>query len=297
MYDVIIVGGGPAGLSAALILGRCRRRTLIFDDCRYRNAGAPALHGFLTRDGLPPQELLRLGREQLAPYGVAVRNERVRQAAVCEDGFRIMLESGEALVSRKLLLATGVQDRIPSVPGIDELYGRSVFHCPYCDAWEVRDQALGVYGKGPNAAGLALSLKTWSRDVVLCTDGSSRLAPADLERLARHEVGIRTQRIRKLEGRNGVLERIVFDSGETLSRGALFLSTGQTQRSDLAIQLGCKFTRKGAVLTGSLEGTNVPGLYVAGDASRDVQLAIVAAAEGAKAGFAINKALDVQTRT
>lgn len=291
MYDVVIVGGGPAGLSAALILGRCRRRVLVCDAGKHRNARSGAMHGFLTRDGIPPAEFLAIARAELKPYGVEICHNAVQQACRAGGFFEATLDDGSKLQSRKLLLATGVVDRIPKIPGIEDFYGRSVFHCPYCDGWEVRDQPLAVYGRGRNGAGLALSLKTWSADVSLCTDGSAGIARPVRERLAAHGIAVRPQRIAQLEGRDGALERIVFKQGPPLARRALFFSTGQEQACNLAHSFGCLFTRKGAVATNRLEGTNIPGLYVAGDASKDVQLVIVAPAEGAKAGFAINTAL------
>ena len=292
MYDAIIVGGGPAGLSAALILGRCRRRVLICDAGLPRNAASHALHGFLTRDGIEPAELLRIGREQLRRYdSVELRAIEVTDASYFGDGFEVTLSDGTCRRSRKLLLATGVVDHLPEIAGIEDFYGRSVFHCPYCDGWEVRDQPLAVYGRGEHGQGLALELTAWSDDLVLCTDGPAGLTAEDRGRLAKHSIEVREEWIAHLEGTDGMLERIVFTNGATLARRALFFSTGQHQRSDLSAILGCAFTDKGAVQTGEYETTNVPGLYVAGDASRLMQLAIVAAAEGAQAAFAINTAL------
>lgn len=291
MYDVIIVGGGPAGLSAALVLGRCRRRVLVCDAGNPRNAASCGLHGFLTRDGILPGELLRIAREQLAPYDVELRRLTITSAACVGKTFHLVAETGERLACRNLLLATGVVDRLPDIENIADFYGRSVFHCPYCDGWEMRDAAVAVYGRGKAGFGLSLSLKTWTRDVILCTDGPTGLKAFERERLERNGISVRRERVARLEGRDGALEQIVFRNGERLARRAMFFSNGQAQRSTLAASLGCQFTAKGAVHTNRLEGTNVPGLYVAGDASRDVQLAIVAAAEGAKAGFAINTAL------
>jgi thioredoxin reductase len=292
LLDVIIVGGGPAGLSAALILGRCRRRVLLCDAGNPRNAASGALHGFLTRDGLAPSELLKIAREQLRPYTtVEVRDISVTEAAQAVDRFEVMLSDGTRLSSRKLLLATGVVDHIPEIEGIEALYGRSVWHCPYCDGWEMRDQPLAVYGRGENGKGLALELVAWSSDLVLCTDGPSGLEPSDIERLSRNGILLREERIVRLEGREGELENIVFANGEKLARRGMFFSTGNRQGCDLPARLGCEFTEKGAVNTGEYESTQRPGLYVAGDASRAVQLVVVAAAEGAQAAFAINTAL------
>jgi thioredoxin reductase len=288
--DVVIVGAGPAGLSAALMLGRCRRSVLVIDNGRNRNAASHALHGFLTRDGTPPAEFLRLSREELAQYDtVALRSGDV-VAAECQDGgFVTTLAAGDQVHSRKLLLATGVVDNLPDIGGFRELYGRSVFHCPYCDGWELRDQPLAIYGRGARGVGVALELTAWSRDLVLCTDGPGEIEAESLQRLARNRITVREDCIARLEGNgDGVLERIVFKTGEPLARRALFFTTGQYQRSDLLMRLGCEFNDKGTVRTGKYETTHLPGLFVAGDASRAVQWVVVAAAEGAEAAFAIN---------
>jgi thioredoxin reductase len=288
--DVVIVGAGPAGLSAALILGRCRRAVLICDTGHPRNAASRALHGYLTRDGVPPSELLALGRRELEQYDtVELRDVGASDAVCTEDGrFKVTFDDGAVVFSRKLLIATGVCDNLPEIDGINELYGRSVFHCPYCDGWELRDQPIAIYGKGSRGAGLSLELTAWSRDLVLCTDGPSEIETDDRDRLERNGIVVREERVLALEGRDGMLERITFASGPPLARKALFFTTGQFQRSALAIGLGCEFNEKGTVRTGKYESTHLPGLFVAGDASRAVQWVIVAAAEGAEAAFAIN---------
>jgi thioredoxin reductase len=290
MYDVIVVGAGPAGLSAALILGRSRRRVIVCDTGHPRNAAADALHGYLTRDGINPLEFLRISREQLQQYdSVELRNVEVIGVACRDDArFDVTLAGGERLVTRKLLIATGVSDQLPEIPGFRELYGRSVFHCPYCDGWEVRDQPLAVYGRGERGLGLSLELTGWSRDLVLCTDGPAEIDASGLARLDRTGIRIRDEQVARLEGTNGILERVVFATGDELPRRALFFTTGQTQQSPLATSLGCQLTAKGTVWTGNYETTHLPGLYVAGDASRAVQWVVVAAAEGAEAAFAIN---------
>jgi thioredoxin reductase len=288
MYDVIIVGAGPAGLSAALILGRCRRRVLLCDTGRPRNAASQAMHGFLSRDGMPPLEFLRIAREQMRQYDtIETRDVEVVKAECQESRFHVTLKDGVRLASRKLLIATGVVDNLPAIPGFKELYGRSVFHCPYCDGWEVCDQPLAVYGRGARGLGLSLELTGWSRDVVLCTDGPPELSADDLARLTRNGISVRDERVVRLQGTDR-LEAIEFDRGDPLVRCALFFTTGQTQQSELAKNLGCEINDKGTVRTGKYETTHLKGLYVAGDASRAVQWVVVAASEGAEAAFAIN---------
>jgi len=296
MFDVVVVGGGPAGLSAALLLGRCCRRVLLCDAGTPRNARAAGVHAFLTRDGADPLEFRRLGRAEVARYDVEVRDVTVVDARRVDGGFEVDLEGGGQVRARKLLLATGVVDQVPAQDGFDACYGRSVFHCPYCDGWEVRGQRLAVYSPGGRGTGLALKLTQWSRDVLLCTDGPARLDAALKAELADRGVRVRTERVARLDHERGDLRRVVFARGEPEARDALFFSTGQTQQSDLARRLGCRFSRKGAVKTGRHERTDVPGLFVAGDASRDVQLVVVAAAEGVKAAFAINTELQQEAQ-
>jgi thioredoxin reductase len=291
-YDCIIVGGGTAGLSAALMLGRCRRRVLVCEAGEPRNARSHALHGYLTREATPPLEFLRLAREEVAQFPtVEFLAAEVIDARRNGDGFTVTLADRNELSSRKLLLATGVVDDLPDINGLGPLYGTSVHHCPYCDGWEWRDQPIAIYGQGEEASGLALALTVWSDDLVLCTHGPSRLTSTEREQLERHGIEVREDEVVRLEGQRGRLSRIIFAAGEPLPRSALFVASGQHQRSDLALRLGCTFNEKGAVDTGFCEVTNVPGLYVAGDASKEAQFVIVAAAEGSEAAMSINKSL------
>lgn len=289
MYDVVIVGGGPAGLSAALMLGRCRRRVLVCDEGRPRNAASRRLHGFLTRDGIPPLDLLALGRNELKPYAVDVRHARVRDIVTRPHGFTVQIDDG-AVDTRMVLLATGVRDRVPDIPGATECFGTSVHHCPYCDGWEFRDKRIAVVGSGASPAGLALSLRTWTDAITACTNGA-RVRLAHREQLERHDVAVRTARIERLDHDAGWVRRVVFRDGTSLDCDAVFFTGPQHQQCDLARSLGCEFNRRGTVATDLLGKTCVRGVYVVGDASRDVQFAIVAAAEGAKAAVAINKDL------
>jgi thioredoxin reductase len=294
MFDVIVVGGGPAGLSAALMLGRCRRAVLVCDTGQPRNKRSRALHGYLTRDGVSPAILNDLGRAELGQYGVELRSVEVKTVERLARGFRVSLAKGGAEMAHFVLIATGVVDDLPGIPGFEECYGRSIFHCPYCDGWEQRDQPLAVFGRGRDAAHLALGLKTLSADIVACSNGTA-VSAALRDRLARNGIAVRTERIVTLDHDDGSLSTIHFHNGAALERKALFFTTGQHPRSDLAIRLGCSMNRRGTVKTGSLCDTNVPGVFVAGDASRDAQFVVVAAAEGVKAAVAINKALQKAT--
>lgn len=293
LWDTIIIGGGPAGLSAALTLGRCRRHVLLVDAGQPRNRASEHLHAFLTRDGIAPREFLRIGREQLGQYStVRLKDGEVVGARRDGEGFVVELADGARERGRTLLLATGVVDHVPPIAGIEPLYGRSVHHCPYCDGWEWRDRPIAVYGRGDaKGAGLALMMRQWSPDVVLLTDGPAALSDDERQRLAAHGVRVIDEAIARLEGTDGRLERIVFGAGHTLERCALFFNTGQHQRSPLAEALGCSFDDRGGVQAEDHGATGVAGVYVAGDASRDVQLVAVAAAEGVMAAVAINKKL------
>ncbi|HEY7473624.1 MAG TPA: NAD(P)/FAD-dependent oxidoreductase [Vicinamibacterales bacterium] len=247
MLDVIIVGAGPAGLSAALVLGRACRQVLVFDAGKPRNYAARALHGFLSRDGIDPFELRRIGLEELGRYDtVRVEDAEVTRAERQSDGtFQVTVGDERQFRAKRLLLATGVSDNLPAIPGVEEMYGLSVFHCPYCDGWELRGQPLAVYGCNKRGYGLAVELLGWSRDVVLCSDGFCELDADELAILARNQITVREDRIARLEGTDGALERIVFTNGEILPRRAMFFTTGQTQASRLAQQLGCQFNDKG----------------------------------------------------
>lgn len=290
--DVIIVGGGPAGLSCALVLGRCRRDVLLIDDGTPRNGPSRASHGFFTRDGASPGELLAAGRAQLAPYGVAIVDETATDACRDGDGFVVTTRSGARHRAAKLVLATGLTDELPDVPGAAEMFGKSLFHCPYCDGWELGDRPLAIIGRGEKAVQLALALITWSRDLVLCTNGWKRLSRTQRESLAAHRIAVRTEPIAALEGAGGQLERIRFTRGEALAREAAFFHGRTRPRCALAERLGCRLTSAGAVITEKFERAS-GGLYVVGDASRDVHFIAIAVAEGVRAAYAINRSLRV----
>lgn len=293
MYDTLIVGGGPAGLSAALLLGRARRRVLLCDAGEPRNAAARHAHGFLTRDGTPPGEIRSVGRDQLMRYEtVEARDTGVEDVVPAIGGVTATLRSGEEITARTLLLATGLADELPAVSGMKELWGTGVHTCPYCDGWEVRDAPLAVYGRGMDGFRLALEMTAWSRDLVLCTDGRSGLQERHRKRLAANGIGLREERIACLEGGDdGILVCVRFEDGGALPRRAMFVSTQCRQRSALAARLGCAMTSKGLVRVDRDGATTVPWVWAAGDLTPNLQLVVMATAEGARAAYAINAAL------
>lgn len=289
-FDAIVVGGGPAGLSAALVLGRCRRRTILFDDGKARNGAVRHAHGFFTRDGADPAELRDIGRAQLAPYPVDVVDEEVVDAE--RGGHDFLVRTARATFrARKLVLATGVVDVVPDVEGFEPLYGTSIWHCPHCDGWENRDAPLGVLARGKDGVDFALGLQTWSADLLLFTHGED-LDDRERARATRHGLAFTSEPIVRLDGDGGRLKRVVLANGDVVARSGLFFHLGVRQRSQLPEKLGCHFDERGFVVP-MIQGveTHVPGLYVVGDASIDATLIAVAVAEGAKAAIHINKRL------
>jgi thioredoxin reductase len=292
LHDVIIVGGGPAGLNAAVVLGRCRRKVLLFDTEQYRNSYSHGMHNFLTRDDILPTDFLKICQGEIKKYGVERIIKRIVKAHKnTDDVFVAKDEDGKEYYAKKLLIATGLKDNIPEVPGFKEMYGKSVHHCPYCDGWEVRDKKLGVYAKEKEGWELALMLKSWSPHVTLYTDGKGKIKPFQREHLEANDIPIVKLPFERLQGTDGLLEKIIFKNGEEQACDAIFFVNGYTQQCNLAETFNCEIGRKGVVITNRFQQTSIPGLFVAGDADKDMHLVVVAASEGAKAGVIINKEL------
>jgi thioredoxin reductase len=297
VYDAVIVGGGPAGLSAALMLGRCRRKVLVIDAGHPRNEAARAMHGFLGHDGIAPFELRKQGRDEAATYGVHFADGNVTHAEVVEADdcrhrtcFQVMTKGGQLSRCRKILFATGMCDDIPDFPGVRECYGATIHHCPYCDAWEHRDQRILVYGREiDDAIGLALALKCWSSHVtLLCND--QPMQADDIKRLERHEVAWAGEKIIRFVHQGDRLQGVELDRRVFLPADAMFFETGRRSTCDVPRLLGVGKRDSGSP-TDRKQATNVPGIFIAGDADGDVQFAVVAAAEGATAAVAIHRQL------
>jgi thioredoxin reductase len=292
VQDVIIVGGGPAGLSAAVVLGRCLRKVLVFDTAQYRNKYSHGMHNYLTRDDILPNDFINICHQEIAKYSVQLIPKKVVRARKNGDGiFVVKDQEDQTYYAKKMLIATGLVDKVPTVQGFKEMYGKSVFHCPYCDGWEVKGKRVGVYARNKEGWELALSLKAWTNDVTLYTDGRNKVKPFQKEYLEANEIPIVKAPFAHLEGDNGQLKKIVFTNGEEAPCDAIFFVNGYEQRCDLAETFDCEISSKGVVVTNRFQQTNTTGLYVAGDADKDVHFVVVAAAEGAKAGVTINKEL------
>lgn len=290
-FDVIVVGGGPAGLSAALILGRMRREVLLLDTEAPANAVSDAMHGFLGQDGVPPAAVRRIAAAQLDPYeSVERRVTAAVSARRVAEGFEVALAGGGTAKARLLLLAHGMHYGLPAPDGVRELWGKHVFHCPYCHGWEVRDRAIAVYATGERAIHQALLLRSLSKAIVLLSAGIE-IGDEDRRRLERAGVEIVDDPVARLAPSEDGL-RIVFGGVRPdLERHALFVQPDLSLASEIAPSLGAGLTEGGGIRTDETGLTTVPGLYVVGDAGAEVQSVAVAAGSGARAAYAINAGL------
>lgn len=300
LYDCIVIGAGPAGLSASLFLARYLRPTLTFHHNSPRNEYAHGIHGFLGHDGIRPNELLARGRDEVASYGGLIIEACVNTVeAVSPERFRVSVGT-EARVfeARRLLLATGLRDQTPDCPGFREFYGTSVHHCPDCDGYEVKDKRVAVLVRGNNPVGFTTNLLTWTSQLTLLTD-QTELTEHDRARLARLGVAIRTEAVVALEGdkSTGQLQRVLFAEGEPLECDALFFNLGTELATNFHEKLGCRLDPEcDLVWVDDTRQTSVKGVYAAGDITPKSQLAVVAAAEGAMAAIHIHRSLMTEER-
>ncbi len=292
-WDCIVVGGGAAGLSAALVLGRARQRTLVIDAGRQSNGVAHGIGGLLGNDGRPPAEFYATGRAELGAYPtVELRSGEVVAGERHDEGFLLELADGTREMTRRVLLASGMDYRYAAVPGIAQRWGRSVFHCPFCHGWEARDQPLAVLDPGPRGTERALLLRVWSDDVTLLTNGAAGLDPEDVERLRAAGVDVDERQVVDLRGPGATLTAVVFADGEELPLGGLLVAVTMHQRSGLAEQLGAAASAPGPVAVDAVEvdpmfQTSVPGLFAAGDLGSQMPSVANAVAAGASAAAMI----------
>lgn len=284
VYDVVVVGAGAAGLSAALVLGRARRRVVVVDAGSPRNAPAEHMHGFLSRDGMSPAALLEVGRAEVAGYGVGLVEGRVDHI---EPGFFVHLAGGPVLRARRVLVATGLRDELPDLPGVRERWGRDLLHCPYCHGHEVRDEPLGVLGTHPTSVHQALLLRQWSDDVVLFPNA---LKPTgdERERLTARGVRIAEGAVKRLVVEGDRLCGVELVTGSVVPRSAVFAFPRMVPNDTLLTGLGCRRDENGRVVTDPSGRTSVPGVWAVGNVIDPRALVITAAGMGAAAAFAVN---------
>ncbi|UJA21647.1 NAD(P)/FAD-dependent oxidoreductase [Thermoleophilia bacterium SCSIO 60948] len=283
-WDCIVIGGGAAGLSAALVLGRARRKTLVIDAGEPSNAVAPGIGGLLGSDTRPPADYYAAGRDELAAYpSVELRANEVAAGSRVESAFELEMADGSSEVARRVLLATGMDYRLPELPGIEERWGRSVFHCPFCHGWENRDKPLGVLSRGGS-----LLLRAWSDDVTLFTDGPGELSAEERDTLDAAGVAVDERRVASLHGPGSALTAVEFEDGENRACGGLLIPFTLHQRGTLAEQLGAAPAEPGPIAADAVEvdgsyATSVPGLYAAGDVSTQVPSIASSVAAGQQA--------------
>ncbi|MFE6409611.1 NAD(P)/FAD-dependent oxidoreductase [Streptomyces sp. NPDC057837] len=290
-YAVVVVGGGAAGLSAALVLGRARHRTLVVDAGEPRNAPAAHMQGYLSRDGMPPAEFLAAGREEIARYGVELVRDRVVDVERGED-FAVVLAGGRTVRARRLVVATGLKDELPAVPGIAERFGRDVLHCPFCHGWEVRDQPFGVLATSPASVHQALMVSQWSKDVrlFLHTVDEAELSDEDLRRLAAARVDVVPGEVAELVVEDDRLTGVRLADGSAHARSVLFAAPRPVPQTGLLERLGAELheTPFGAYPVVDATGlTTVPGVWAAGNAIGFAEQVVHAASGGYRAASAI----------
>jgi thioredoxin reductase len=291
-YDVVVVGGGAAGLSAALVLSRARRKVLVLDGGHPRNAPAAQMQGFLSRDGMPPGELLAHGRDEVRGYGGRIVTGVVEGVTAChKGGFRVMFSGGHQVSTRQLLLATGLRDELPDIVGLRERWARDVLHCPYCHGHEVRDLPLGVIGTTPEAVRYAQIVRQWSDDVVYFAP-EGLLTETQRTELVARAIGIVEGRIGRVLTENDRLCGVEMDDGRVIPRAALFVPPRFVPNNDLLVTLGADLDEDGWVRTDPTGAvSSVPGLWVAGNLANPRAQVITAAGEGSAAAIAMNAVL------
>lgn len=287
-FDVVIVGGGAAGLSAALVLSRARRKVLVVDSGAPRNAPAPHMHGFLSRDGMPPAGLLEVGRDEVKGYGGEIRAGDVTELVLSGgSGFWVLLSDGQRVSARRLLIATGLRDELPDIPGLAARWARDVLHCPYCHGFEVRDRQLGVLGGSAESVRYVQTVRQWTTDVVFFTPPGS-LTPLQRSELVARAIGIVEGTVKQVLVENDQLSGVEMDDGRIIRRQALFVPPRFVPHNDLLARIGCEMDDSGWVVRDGTGLTTIPGVWVAGNVANPRAQVITAAGEGSASAIAIN---------
>lgn len=291
-FDVIIIGGSYAGLAAAMALGRALRNVLVIDAGHPCNSQTPYSHNFLTNEGKTPKEIASLAKQQVQMYSTVSFVEGMATAGIkTKTGFEIQTQAGEVFTSRKLVLATGIKDMMPAIPGFAESWGISVLHCPYCHGYEVRHQRTGIIANADAGFEISTLISNWTNDLTLYTNGQSTLSNEQKAKLETHQISIIETEIDRLENKNGYVETIVFKDGTKASAKAIYARLPFVQHSSIPQELGCELTQDGYIQTDPAQRTSIQGVYACGDNSTKMRTVANAVSTGTTTGFMVNREL------
>lgn len=291
-FDVIIIGGSYAGLSAAMSLGRALRNILVIDSGKPCNATTPHSHNYLTQDGRKPQEIADIALEQIHQYKtVHFHKGLVVNATKSGDTFEVETESGEAFSARKLIFATGIKDTMPDIKGFAECWGISVIHCPYCHGYEVRQQKTGIIANGEGALHYGRLINQWTDDLTLFTNGASTLTEEQTAKLTKHNISIIETPINEIVHTNGQLEAVVLEDGSSIGLSAIYNRPAFVQHCPIPEKLGCELNNHGLIKVDGFQKTNIPGVFACGDNSNFGRSVAVAVSSGSMTGAIVNHEL------
>ncbi|SUX48578.1 NAD(P)/FAD-dependent oxidoreductase [Chryseobacterium indoltheticum] len=291
-YEVIIIGGSYSGLSAAMALGRSLRKTLVIDSGKPCNEQTPHSHNFLTQDGKSPKEIAESAQKQVSEYEtVHFHKGKAIDAKKSENSFEITTEKGEKFHSKKLIIATGLVDKVPDIKGFKESWGISLIHCPYCHGYEYKGKKTGIIANGDKAVHISSLVKNLTEDVTILTQGKSNFTEEQMEKLKRNNIQIIEHEISELKHDNGIVESIIFSDQTEMKFEAVYGAFPFHQHSDIPKNLGCEFTEFGHIKTDQFQKTNIPGVFVCGDNSSMMRSVSNAVMTGNVAGAMVNMEL------
>ncbi|PIK26935.1 MULTISPECIES: NAD(P)/FAD-dependent oxidoreductase [Bacillus] len=288
LIDCAIIGGGPAGLNAALVVGRGRNQVIVFDDEQPRNRVTQESHGFITNDGMTPFEIRKAGEADLQTYpNIQMKRSRIVDIQKKEDRFTLLTHEGDTVESKKIILATGLQDMLPEIKGIHDVYGKTLFSCPFCDGWELKDKALALIAENQRALHMAKLLSNWTKDLIVFTNGQQVLAEEERVLLSAHSIQVIDVPIVSIENDNGQLCSLQLANGERVKREGGFVASDFKQSAPFAEKLGCQMTKNAGIETDILGRTSVSGVFACGDNLGGPAQLVLAAAAGSQAGMGV----------
>ncbi|MEH6943204.1 NAD(P)/FAD-dependent oxidoreductase [Bacillus sp. JJ722] len=294
LFDCAVIGGGPAGMTASLVLGRARRKIILFDDNKPRNAVTKESHGFLTRDGVKPSELKKIAHEELSNYPtVILKKTEVVQISKKEKLFSIETIEGGVYSARKIIFATGIKEVLPNIEGMHSFYGKSIFSCPYCDGWELKDKVIAIISNHQAIFEMIKLVYNWSKNLIVCTDGSNTIRNEERNELERRGIRLFNQKMKQIVGNEGMVKAIKFVDDTEVSIEGGFITPEWVPTTSIAQSLGCELDEKDGLNTDALGRTNIEGVYAAGDVTTPSQV-IIAAGEGSKAAIGVNTDLTIE---